>query len=1150
MADFVHLHVHSHYSLLDGACRIADLAERAHRFKMPALALTDHGNMFGAVEFYKACEKVGIKPIIGMESYVAHHSRLDRNAAGMSEAGYHLTLLATGSTGYHNLIKLASTAYLDGFYYRPRIDKQVLAEHAEGLIAMSGCLSGEVPTLFLSGKPDRAREAAGFYRDLFGKDGFFLEVQKNGIPEQDRVNGMLAELSAESGIPLVATADLHYLRREDAEVHDVLLCVQTGKKLSDVSRMRFPTDQFYFKSPEEMKAEFADFPGAVTRTVEIADRCNLALDFNTQHMPVFHPPGGESPEGYLRKLGWEGMKRRYGDPVPKVAAERFEREIKVLSRLSFASYYLIVWDFIRHARSVGIPVGPGRGSSAGSIVAYALWITDLDPLKYGLIFERFLNEGRNEPPDFDIDICQERRGEVIDYVTKKYGRESVAQIITFGTMAARAAIRDAGRVLEVPIPEVDRIAKLVPPEPKMTIAKALEREKELRDLYGADETVGRLMDIAKGLEGLARNCSTHAAGVVISDRPLAELVPLYRPPGEETVSTQYDMKMCGELGLLKMDFLGLQTLTVIDKACKLVKETTGKELDPAKFPLDEKRAYQMLARGETKGIFQMESSGMTELVVRLRPDCFEDLIALVALFRPGPLGSGMVEQYVDCKHGRQKPSYRHPIMEPILRETHGVILYQEQVQALAAKMAGFSLSEGDNLRRAMGKKIPEVMAQYRDQFVEGAKNNKIKGAIAEQVFQEIEYFAGYGFNKSHSACYALLAYQTAWLKAVHHVEFMAAVLTLDSGNTDKVVEYISECGRLDIEVLPPDVNASGAVFTVAGGKIRFGLSAVKGVGSKAVEAIVAARDTHGAFRDVFDFCEFVDTRSCNRSVIDALIKAGAFDSTGANRAQSAAVLDAALASGSRLARDRAQGQMTLLDSAGFVGESDEDRPGPPEMPEWPENRLLEFEKAVLGFYLSGHPLARHTELIGKFSSTSTGKLAGLPDGADVLLGGLLAQVKITVTKKAGRRMARLVLEDLEGSVEAVAFPRTYEEYSDQLRADKLIFLRGRADRKMERLSIIVEEVIPLEEARWQLAGSAVLRFGSGELDDELLEELKGVLAAHKGSKPIYFQVETGEGEVVTLQAGSGGVNPSDRLHEDLCELVGEKRVEFLPDSRR
>jgi len=1150
MADFVHLHVHSHYSLLDGACRIGDLAERAHRFKMPALALTDHGNMFGAVEFYKACTSQGLKPIVGMESYVATGSRTERNAEGMKEAGHHLTLLSTNSKGYHNLIKLASTAYIDGFYYRPRIDKEVLAGHCEGLIGMSGCLSGEIPRLLLADRADQALETAGFYRELFGKDRFFLEIQKNGMPEQDRANELLAGLSKKSGVPLVATADLHYLRREDAEVHDVLLCIQTGKKLSDVSRMRFATDHFYFKSPEEMAADFADFPGAVRQTIAIADQCNLALDFETQHMPSFRPPGGESPEEYLRRIGWEGMKKRYGDPVPDGPAKRFEHELGILNQLGFASYYLIVWDFIRYARSVDIPVGPGRGSGAGSIVAYALWITDLDPLKYGLLFERFLNTGRNEPPDFDIDICQERRGEVIEYVTGKYGRDSVAQIITFGTMAARAAIRDAARVLEYPLPETDKIAKLVPAEPKMTIAKALEREKELRGIYQSDGEVHRLIDIARGLEGLARNSSTHAAGVVIGDRPLDELVPLYKPPGEDTVSTQYDMKMCGAVGLLKMDFLGLQTLTVIDKTCKLIEETTGEKVDPAKIPLDEPRAYELLCRGETKGVFQMESSGMTELVVRLRPDCFEDLIALVALFRPGPLGSGMVDQYVDCKHGRSKPTYRHPVMQPILEETHGVILYQEQVQALASRMAGFSLSEGDTLRRAMGKKIPEVMAEYRDQFVEGAAKNGIKKEISEQVFQEIEYFAGYGFNKSHSACYGLLAYQTAWLKAVHPVQFMAAVLTLDAGNTDKVVEYINECGRLGIEVLPPDVNASDARFTVDGQAIRFGLSAVKGVGQKAVEVMVQARAEHGAFQDIYDFCEYVDTRACNRSVIEALIKAGGFDSTGANRAQNAAVLDAALASGSRLARDRAQGQMTLLDAGGFVDEEKGGRPDLPAVPEWPENRLLEFEKAVLGFYLSSHPLHRHQATIEKFSSTTTKSLLEAREGAEVMLGGLIASMKITATKKDGKRMARLVIEDLSGTIEAVAFPRTFAKYEEHIKPDNIVFVRGKAERKMERPSIILDEVMPLEEAVWELSGSAVLRFGSDELSDELLEVLEEVLAAHKGSKPVYFQVETDDGEVVTLRGGKGGVTPSSRLNDDLCELVGEKRVEFLPESRR
>jgi DNA polymerase-3 subunit alpha len=1145
-ANFVHLHVHSHYSLLDGACRIEDLAARAKEFHMPALALTDHGNLFGAVEFFKECVKAGVKPIIGYESYVAPKSRLDRDAAGISDAGHHLTLLAESISGYKNLLKLSSIAYIDGFYYRPRIDKELLVVYPKGIIAMSGCLSGEIPTLLLGGHRDKARAVAGFYREIFGKGGFFLEIQKNGIPEQDQANRLLAELSKETGIPLVATADLHYLRREDAEAHDALLCIQTGKKLSDINRMRFATNEFFFKSPAEMAADFAEFPEALATTLKIAERCSVALDFKTRHMPVFRPPGGEAPEEYLKRLGWEGMKRRYGDPVPAEATKRFEHEIGVICGMGFASYYLIVWDFIRHARSINIPVGPGRGSGAGSIVAYALRITDLDPLKYGLYFERFLNEGRNDPPDFDIDICQERRGEVIDYVTNKYGRESVAQIITFGTMAARAAIRDAGRVLEIPLPDVDKIAKLIPQGPKVTLASALKDEKELRDLTKSNPTYARLLDIAQKIEGLARNAGTHAAGVVISDRPLLGYVPLYKPPGEELISTQYEMKMIGALGLLKMDFLGLQTLTVIDKAVKLIEDRTGTRPDPAKFQLDEQRVFEMLGRGETKGIFQMESSGMTELVVRLKPDCFEDLIALVALFRPGPLGSGMVDKYVDCKHGRSKPSYRHPVMEPILQETHGVILYQEQVQALAARMAGFSLSEGDMLRRAMGKKDPEVMQRYRQQFIDGAVKNKIKAGVAEEVFKEIEYFAGYGFNKSHSACYGLLAYQTGYLKAVYPVEFMAALMTCDSDNTDKVVQYIAECERMGIEVLPPDVNSSEAHFAVGEGKIRYALAALKGVGERAVEIIVAARKAGGPFKSLYDFCERVDARGCNRAVLEALIKAGAFDSTGGRRAQLFEALDAALGAGAGVHRDRAAGQMSLLGDGGMSAGPADAPPPLPNIPEWPENKVLEFEKAVLGFYLTSHPLSRHEKLIRGYSTCSTKGLAELSDGTDVVIGGMIAGLKPTVTKKDGKRMARVFFEDLDGTVEAVAFPRTFEECSAQLIVDNMVFLVGRVDRKMERPSIIIDEILPLDEARARLAGSAVLRLAEADLTDEFLAELQGLLDGHRGNKPVYFQVTAAGGEAFTVQAGGGGVATTERLYQDLGLLVGENRVEFLP----
>ncbi len=1143
MSDFVHLHVHSHYSLLDGAIKIDKLVQRAVEFEMPAISLTDHGNMFGAVEFYLACQAQGIKPLIGMESYMAPGGRRDKTAKGIKNAARHLTLIAMNNTGYHNLAKLSSSGYIDGFYYRPRIDKEIFSQLHQGIIAMSGCLSGEIPSLLLADRRDEALAAANFYSELLG-DRFYLEIQKNGIPEQDQANGMLAELSRETGIPLVASSDMHYLYREDAEVHDALLCIQTGKKVSDTVRMRFPTDQFYFKSPDEMKADFVDYPDAVERTLEIAGRCDVTLDFDTQHMPVFTPDSGEDPSKYLRRISWEGVLQRYGSSPSDQVKERFEFELDMLIRLGYASYYLIVWDFIKHARSIGIPVGPGRGSGAGSLVAYSLRITDLDPLKYGLLFERFLNPDRVSPPDFDIDICQERRGEVIEYVRNKYGRDSVAQIITFGTMGARAAIRDSGRVLEVPLPETDKIAKLIPETVGITIEEALQQEKELRDLNKNDPIIARLLTIARGLEGLARHCGTHAAGVIIGDQPLGEMIPLFVPSGEDLVSTQYDMKMSEKLGLLKMDFLGLQTLTVIDKACKLIKETTGQSVDISSIPLDEQKAYQLLWRGETKGVFQMESSGMTELVMRLKPDCFEDMIALVALYRPGPLGSGMVETYVQCKHGNSDPGYRHPTMKPILKETHGVILYQEQVQSLAREMAGYSLGEGDILRRAMGKKITEVMAEQRGKFVDGCVANKISSNIAEQVFQDIEYFAGYGFNKSHSACYGLLAYQTAYLKALYPVEFMSAVLTLDSGNTDKVVDYINDCSRMNLEVLPPDINISCSHFTPSEGRIRFGLSALKGVGSKAVEAIVAARQSHGAFRDIFELCEHVDTRACNRSVLEAMIKAGAFDSTGHKRSQNSAVLEAALSSGSRLARDRAQGQMTLLDTGNFVDQ--EKGPSMPAIPEWPEKTLLEFEKSVMGFYLSGHPLSRHKRMISRYSSFSTKTISSARDGAEVLVGGLIAAIKTTVTKKQGKRMARLTLEDLYGTVEVVVFPRTYEKFIQLIIPDSIVFIKGKADAKSERVAILVDEIIPLDEARATLTGSVVMRFDNDELNEGRLDELEGLLKRHRGSCLVYFQVNTAEGKVVTVQSGSGGVKPSTELYDGICKLVGEKNMDFLP----
>lgn len=1125
-AEFVHLHVHSAYSLLDGAGRIGDLVEAARRYQMPALALTDHGVMYGCVEMYKAARAAGLKPILGCEVYVAPRTLRDRTPR-VDDNLAHLVLLAADVRGYRNLMALVSRAFLEGFYYKPRVDKELLAEYSGGLVALSSCLAGEVPARLLAGDEEGARQVAGQYRDIFGAGNFYLELQDQNLPQQPELNAALIRLARRTGLPLVATNDVHYVRPEDAAAHDILLCIQTGKSVHDPNRLRFPTEEFYFKSPQEMAALFAEVPGALANTLNIAERCNVELELGKLHLPEFPLPAGKSAPAYLEELCRAGLKRRYGTPDRR-AEERLRAELDIIERMGYSSYFLIVWDFVRFARERGILVGPGRGSAAGSLVAYALGITDIDPLEHGLLFERFLNPERVSMPDIDIDFADDRRDEVIEYVTATYGADRVAQIITFGTMAARAAIRDAGRAFDLSYSDVDRIAKLVPAELGVSLESALAASPELADLYAREEWVTKLIDTARKLEGLPRHASTHAAGVVISARPLVEYVPLQRM-GEGGVTTQYPWETIEEIGLLKMDFLGLRTLSVLAGTVRLVKEGRGEEVKLDRLPLDDGPTYDLLASGATSGVFQLESPGMRALIQELKPTELSDLTALVALYRPGPLGSGMVEDFIARKHGQKAAEYLHSLLEPILKETYGVILYQEQVMEIASRLAGFTLGQADLLRRAMGKKKPEVLAAQRERFLAGAAGQGIPRDTAERVFDLMEYFAGYGFNKSHSAAYAVLAYQTAYLKAHYPAEYMAALLTSIMEDSDKVALYCEECRRLGLEVLPPDVNRSQVDFTVDAGRIRFGLAAVKNAGRAAMAGIVTARRQGGPFRSLTDLCRRIDLRTVNKRTLESLIKAGATASLGGTRTQQLAMLEEVLEAAQAYQRERASGQGLLWD---LLPVEEESTPLP-ELPEVEPAQLLAWEKETLGLYLSGHPLAAQAELLREATTAESSELGELPEGAPVVVGGLITAVKKITTRK-GEPMAFLTLEDLTGMLEVVVFPRTFAAARSLLQADSLALVRGRVARREEGAAkVLADEVVPLGAAK-----ELYLRLAGGEGDALLAVERE--LRASPGESPVYlFYPE--EKRLVRLNPELN-TSLSEGLVARLKELLGAENV--------
>lgn len=1143
-SDFVHLHLHTQYSLLDGACRLETLIAKCKEYRMPACAITDHGNMFGAIEFYALAMKNGIKPIIGSEVYIAPDSRFDRSSRGISDAAYHLILLAKNEKGYRNLMKLVSAGFLEGFYYRPRIDKEILAAHSEGLICSSACLKGEIPHLINTGRIDQAKKVVDDYRNIFGKNDFYLEIQDNHIPDQDKVNVEIVKIARDMGVGLVATNDVHYIEREHARAHEILLCIQTQTTMDDPNRMRLQTEEFFFKSKEEMSRSIGGFaPDAIKNTMVIAEKCNLELDFTKHHLPQYKVPEGHTREGYLRELVDEGLKKRYPDGDPVVRA-RVDHELKVIEKFGYPSYFLIAWDFVNYAKQSGIPVGPGRGSAAGSVVSYALGITNIDPLRYDLLFERFLNPERISLPDIDIDFCFERRGEVIDYVVKKYSKENVAQIITFGTMMAKAAIRDTGRALGIVYADVDKVAKLVPNDLGITLAQALEKEPELKALYKNDPKITELLDVSMVLEGLTRHASTHAAGVVIGAEPLVNYVPLYKIQEGQT-TTAYPMKSLERIGLLKMDMLGLRTLTVINEAIKIIKRTRDIDLDLENIPMDDKNTFKLLANASSGGVFQLESSGMRDLLKKLNPEKFEDIIALLALFRPGPIGSGMLDDFMKRKHGEVSIRYDHKLLEPILKETYGVILYQEQVMRVANNLAGFSLGQADNLRRAMAKKTPEVMAEMRNMFVTGCLKNDIDKRSADKIFDNIEFFAGYGFNKSHSAAYALISYRTAYLKANFAVEFMTALLTSEKDNLDKIAQYISESQKMGIKILPPDVNESFANFTVVGDSIRFGLAAVKNVGQGAIESIIETRKKHDKFKTIYDFTEKVDSRLVNRKVIESLIRCGAMDSLGLFRSQLSSMIDKALDVAGGIQKDRMNGQLSFFDRFEDEDNFKKTFQDIPNIPEWPENQLLTYEKEMLGFYITKHPLARFEKVLRTYSTCSTTGLMARKDGEEVLLGGIISKAKFTVTKKTGEKMAIVTLEDLDGTVETLVFPKTFVKASAFIKLDAIVFVRGRLSLREDVPKVIADDVSTVETVKMKYTKAIVIELVTAGLEMTALDKLKKVLSRYPGAVPAYLKFVKPDGARSLLTMGNNFlIEPHEGLVRDIEKIFGADVVNF------
>jgi DNA polymerase III subunit alpha len=1137
---FVHLHNHTMYSLLDGAIRPKDLIKCAVEWGMGAVALTDHGNMFGAVDLYMQAKNAGIKAIIGSEVYVAIDSRFKKESTpGNIDSSHHLVLLAATNQGYKNLMKIVSAGYVEGFYYKPRVDKAYLREHAEGLIALSACIGGEVPRLAIQGHLDRAEAAALEYNEIFGAGNFFLELQRHGIPEEEPANAALIDIAKKTGIPLVATNDAHYLKAEHSESHEVLLCISTGKTLDDQNRMKMETDQLYLKTPDEMKALFADVPEAIENTVRIAERCEVSIktgEYNPVQFTVPEGFAGDTNE-YLAHIAREGLVRRYGDDAEQYR-ERLEYELGIIKAMGFSDYFLAIYDCTRYASEVGIPVGTARGSAGGSIVAYAIGITNLDPMRYGLIFERFLNPERVSMPDFDVDYADRDRGRMIDYVKEKYGSDHVCQIITFGTMKAKLVVRDVGRVLGMPYGEVDAIAKLIPNDLGTTLDSAFDLVPELRELEKNNPQAATLFRHARILEGLSRHAGTHAAGVIITPGPCTEYLPLYMQ-GED-ITSQYTMEYVEKIGCLKVDFLGLRTLSVIKDAIDLVRET-GSEIDIDHIPMDDPAVYKLMSRGDTIGVFQFESGGMRDYLRKLQPTCIEDLIAMNALYRPGPLGSNMVDDFIDRKHGRKALAYPHPLLEDILKETYGVIVYQEQVMKIANVMAGFSLGGADQLRRAMGKKKAEVMVQMRHQFVEGAKAKNIDERIASEVFDLMAHFAGYGFNKSHSAGYAILAYQTAWLKAHYPAQFMAAALTSEMDNTDRIVILIEECRNMNIQVLPPDVNRSFAEFTVEEGNVRFGMGGVKNVGRNAIEAIVQARKAAGPFTSIFDFCSRVDLKSLNKRVIESLVMAGSMDSLWQNRGQLFVAINDAVEYAQARQREQELGQFSLFGEG--APESSASTPSLPPVADWTRTEMLSNEKSVLGFWFSGHPLEGYTEELKAFA-TPIRQLMTKADRTPVTIGGVVTSVTRKTSKKNDKPFMVARIEDMEGSCDVIFMNGAFDTYKNEVTVDSMLLIEGTVSNRSDsdQPGIFADKTESLAESREKRTRAVNISLVTAECGEALLKPLVETCEKYPGDLTLWITLRTRSSGTYQIRANRYKVSHDPGLIRDLKRLLGQSHV--------
>jgi DNA polymerase-3 subunit alpha len=1156
--SFVHLHLHTEYSLLDGSIRMKELMKKAAEFKMPAVAMTDHGNLFGAIEFYQEALHAGVKPIIGCEAYIAPGSHKDRPPS-RRDAAYHFTLLAENETGYRNLVKLVTTAHLDGFHYAPRIDKEMLAERSAGLIGLSGCLAGEINSAIQANNIEKAKQSAAEYRDILGAKNFFIELHDHGIEEQRKCNSALPQIARDLGVGLVAANDVHFLRRSDHQAHDVMLCIGTGKMVQDENRMHY-VPELYFKSPAEMRELFKDFPEAITNTLAIGERCNVSIEFGKSKYPEYPAPEGQTREGYLRDLCYKGLEERYGGraKIDNQLRERLAYELGVLEKTGFVSYILIVWDFIHFAKGRGIPVGPGRGSAAGSLIAYVLGITDIDPLQFGLIFERFLNPDRVSPPDIDVDFCEARRGEVLEYVRQKYGERRVAQIITFGKLKAKSVVRDVGRVMGLPYAAGDRIARMIPNELNITLDSAAEKNSELKRAIATEPQTKQLFEYAKTLEGLSRNAGVHAAGVVIADRDLSDYIPLCRDVKGNDVISQYPMGPLNDLGLLKMDFLGLKTLTVIEDTLALI-HNREREFSLKNIPLDDAAAFGLYNRGETIGLFQMESGGMTNLSKQFLVKKLDDIIALIALYRPGPME--LIPEYVKAKKGVTPIKYLHPLLEDICADTYGVMIYQEQVMAAASKLGGYSLAQADLLRRAMGKKDKKTMAKERNNFIEGcARTNKIPEKKANAIFDLLEKFAGYGFNKSHSAAYGVISYQTAYLKAHYPVEFMAGLLSNEINNTEKISVFVGECKRMGISILPPDINKSGLKFmpemwegpqgpdsrgTKAAptlGAIRYGLAAIKHVGETAMEAVIREREQQGDFISLEDFCTRLDSRVANRKMLESLVKSGAFDFVGQDRAELFGCIDDAVGASVAAQRDRLAGQVSLFDEATASSTSRKRL-----ATRWSDHEKLSYEKELLGFYVSGHPLDAYADVIAAKNYRPINSLGELDDRAPFKIAGAIVEVEKKFTRKEGKPFAVVRVEDLTDMLEVVVWNEVYLKVSDALTAGRVIEIKGTLDKREEVLRATALEIRLLAPTKTNGANeeptdagqqpAVLLQFSPATTGDEL-RKVREILVSSPGRRPVQLLFERANGNSLRLDAGTDfGVNLTPDVEEKLSRWL-------------